>query len=377
MHIHIIGAGIGGLTTSLALQQNGIKTTIYEQAKAIKSVGAGIILANNAMQVYQKLGLKKEIEKLGNPIHAFQIVDANLKTISAVDLTYFEQKNGVQNIAIHRAKLQALLVDKVGLENIRLGKQLKTIDLNENPTLTFDDSSTEKVSTVIGADGIHSNVRKNVFPTIKIRKARQICWRGLTDFELPKKYISELTEAWGRGDRFGFVQIAPQKVYWYALKSYANDPTEFPDNNILNYFSNYNPLVKEIIQSTKLSDIFKNEITDLKPTKTWYTKNICLIGDAIHAATPNMGQGACQAIEDAYVLATCLSKYPIEEAFSQFQKLRLSKAHMVVNASWSLGKVAHLQNDYLIKLRNGLMKMTPESMSRRQSAMIFKLNEVG
>lgn len=110
--------------------------------------------------------------------------------------------------------------------------------------------------------------------------------------------------------------------------------------------------------------------------KNWFKKNLCLIGDAAHATTPNMGQGACQAIEDAYVLSKCLSNYNYTEAFSCYQNLRLPKAHTVVNKSWTLGKIAHLSNPILVSLRNKFLKLIPDSISRKQNESIFKLNNV-
>ena len=97
MNIDIIGAGIGGLTTAIALEQKGINTTIFEQAKKIKPVGAGIILANNAMQVYEKLGLKKIIEENGNPIYSMNITKSNLRPLSKIDLTYFQEKHNTNS----------------------------------------------------------------------------------------------------------------------------------------------------------------------------------------------------------------------------------------------------------------------------------------
>jgi 2-polyprenyl-6-methoxyphenol hydroxylase-like FAD-dependent oxidoreductase len=100
------------------------------------------------------------------------------------------------------------------------------------------------------------------------------------------------------------------------------------------------------------------------------------IGDSAHATTPNMGQGACQAIEDAFVLSECLHKYEITKAFSEYQKLRLPKAHQVVKASWLVGKMAHLKNPILIDLRNQMLRLTPTSVNRKQNELIFQLAEI-
>lgn len=377
MTIDIIGAGIGGLTTAIALEQKGIKTRIFEQAEEIKPVGAGIILANNAMQVYEKLGLRKVIEENGHHISSMNITTANLHPISKVDLSSFEKKHKVKNIAIHRGTLQQILLNELKSTEINLNHHLKNIESNDNGySLTFENGAQIQSSTLIGADGIKSAVRQNVFPNTTIRDAKQICWRGVTDFKLPVKYQNEVNEAWGKADRFGFVQIADDKVYWYALKSYKNHKDEFQVNDMETYFSNYNPIVNEIIASTKKEQINTAEISDLTPNNNWYKENICLIGDAAHATTPNMGQGACQAIEDAYVLSECLNKYDTNHAFQEFQKLRLPKAHQVVKASWMFGKVAHLSNPILIGFRNQMMRLTPSSISRKQFAQIFKITNL-
>jgi len=377
MSIDIIGAGIGGLTTAVALEQKGIKTRIFEQAEQIKQVGSGIILASNAMQVYEKLGLRKVIEQNGNPISLMNITKSNLKPLSKIDLTYFKQKHSTKNIAIHRGKLQKILIDTLKSTEINLNYKLTSIVESKNGyCLEFENREQIQSSLVLGADGLNSVVRQNLFPNNTIRHANQICWRGVTEYELPIKFENELNEAWGKSERFGFVQIAKNKVYWYALKSFKKSKNEFSINDLEHYFSDYNSVIKDIIKSTKKDQINIAEISDLKPTNIWHKENVCLIGDSAHAATPNMGQGACQAIEDAFVLSECLDKYETKKAFSEYQNLRLSKAHQVVKASWLIGKMAHLKNPMLIRLRNLMLRLTPSSINRKQSEQIFQLAKI-
>jgi 2-polyprenyl-6-methoxyphenol hydroxylase-like FAD-dependent oxidoreductase len=377
MAIDIIGAGIGGLTTAIALEQKGIKTRIFEQAEQIKRVGAGIILANNAMQVYEKLGLRKIIEENGNTISSMNITKSNLKRLSKIDLSYFEEKHNIKNIAIHRGKLQQILIDRLKSTKIELNHKLTSIEKNANDySLKFENGKKIQSSIILGADGLNSIVRQKILPNNSIRDANQICWRGITEYELPIKFRNELNEAWGKSERFGFVQIAENKVYWYALKSFKKNANEFSINNIEQYFGDYNLVIKDIIKSTKKEKINTAEISDLKPTNIWYKEKVCLIGDSAHATTPNMGQGACQAIEDAYVLSECLSKYDTNKAFEKFQELRLPKAHQVVKASWMIGKMAHLSNPLLISLRNQMLRLTPTSVNRKQNELIFQLAEI-
>ena len=377
MKIDIIGSGIGGLTTAIALEQKGINTRVFEQAQQIEPVGAGIILANNAMQVYEKLGLRKKIEESGNQISSMKITKSNLKPLSKIDLTYFEQKHSNSNIAIHRGRLQQILIDKLKLTKINLGHKLTSIVENKNGYyLKFENGEQIQSSMILGADGLNSVVRQNLFPNNRIRNANQICWRGVTKYKLPVEFRNELNEAWGKSERFGFVQIAENKVYWYALKAFKKNKNEFSIIDLEQYFSDYNSVIKNIIKSTKKEQINTAEISDLKPTNIWYKKNVCLIGDSAHATTPNMGQGACQSIEDAFVLSECLNRYEITKAFTEYQKLRLPKAHHVVRASWLVGKMAHLSNPILISLRNKMLKLIPSSVNRKQNEKIFQLAKI-
>lgn len=374
MTIDIIGAGIGGLTTAIALQQKGIQVRVFEQANTIKPVGAGIVLANNAMQVFDKLGLKNEIEAQGNPISSLKVTQENLNVISSVDLGYFEEKHQVKNIAIHRADLQRILLSKLRSEVIYLDHELDNIEENDDKsyTLTFKNGKTLSSEVIIGADGIHSKVRNFLFPKSVIRNAKQVCWRGVTNIRLPEKFKYELNECWGKGDRFGFVRIKSNRVYWYALKN-ESDSEDYDTEHLEDYFKDYHPMVQEIIRQTPLENIHTSDILDLKPNKSWFSNNACLIGDAAHAATPNLGQGACQSIEDAYVLSECLSTCNPATAFTRYERLRMSKAHLVVNKSWRLGKIAHHTNPVLITLRNTMMRMIPKTINRKQSELIFEL----
>ena len=375
--IDIIGAGIGGLTLALALEKKGLDVRIFEQSPEIKPIGAGIILANNAMQVFKSLGIHLELQKMGNPLFSINITNANLRPISTIDLQYFEQKNKVGTTAIHRGELQKVLLNALKKTTLVLDHKIKAIDQqNENIKLTFENGNEVFSKFAIGADGIHSTVRQAIFPTGQIRTAHQICWRGVTDFELPIVHQNELNEAWNTETRFGYVQIAPNKVYWYALKSNESAQKNITAKLISSYFDSFNPLVKQIIQATPTDSIHTAQIEDLKPMTKWYHSNICLIGDAAHAATPNMGQGACQAIEDAHALALCLSKYEQREACQKFQQLRYKKANTVVNTSWKIGKIAHTSSRTVAVLRNQFFRMIPAKLGRKRSERLFELAEL-
>lgn len=367
--ISIIGAGIGGLTLGNILKQHDLDFTIYESASEIKPVGAGIMMAVNAMQIFDKLGLKEKIESKGNKIHGICIADEKLKTISTTNVLALEKKFNSCNVAIHRAELQNILAENLGFENIQLNHSLNQIKKKENYILKFENGFETECEIVFGADGIHSKVRNQILGAGSIRNAGQKCWRGLTDFNLPEKYSHHALEIWGKGKRFGFVKISDRKVYWYAL---VNENKFEEKIDLSETFRDFDSLVLEILESTQKENIILNDIVDLTPIPKWYAENTCLIGDAAHATTPNMGQGACQSIEDAYVIGKLLEKNRnFNSIFEEFQKIRRKKVDYIVKNSWTIGKISQWEKGN--QLRNFLMRSIPESINQKMVEKILKL----
>ena len=366
--ISIIGGGIGGLTLGNFLKQHNIDFKIYESAPEIKAVGAGIAMAGNAMQIFDKLGLKEKIEKAGTKMHALIITDENLKTISKTDVMKLGNKYKVCNIAIHRADLQKILSENIS-EHIILNKRLSTIEKKENYHLTFEDKTEIESEIVFGADGVKSLVRNQILKSGEIRNAGQKCWRGILQTEIPEKYSHNAYEMWGKGKRFGFVKLSENILYWYAL---VNEKFYSDDIDLLETFREFHPDILEMIAETYKDQIILNDIIDIKPMNNWSADNLCLIGDAAHATTPNMGQGGCQAVEDAYVIAKLSeSEKDWNIVFSQFEKIRKEKVHHIVNTSWTLGKVAQWEN--FTSIRNSIFRVIPESVNQKQMEKILKL----
>lgn len=377
MKISIIGAGIGGLTTAIALKQKGFEVEIFETSTDFKKAGSGINLAINAMQVFKKLGVYEEISSSGSYTDSLLITDEKLKTITKVNLVNAEKEFKAKTYAIHRATLHTILLDKLDGVNILLNKKLKSLSqTTDEVNFTFEDGTSYSSNILIGADGIHSVVRKSIINNTELRIAKQVCWRGIVKIDIPKKYQTELNELWGKGKRFGFVHINENEVYWYALANYKTDyKKEFSNANLEELFSNFSPLIKKIISTTEKRNVIFNEMMDLKPISSWHYKNVCLIGDASHATTPNLGQGACQAIETAFVIAECLStEKNIQSAFQKLERIRKKNAEKIINTSWTVGKMAHLENRFGMFLRNNLMRLMPKKLTEKQSTSIYKLN---
>ncbi|AZA80144.1 monooxygenase [Chryseobacterium sp. G0186] len=367
--ISIIGAGIGGLTLGNILKQQQYDFTLYESAPEIKPVGAGIMMAVNAMQVFDQLGLKEKIENAGNKIHRITLSNESMKPFSKTEILELEKQYNSCNVAIHRAELQKILAENLETTSIQLNHSLVKIEKKKNYILDFENGSQVESTIVFAADGIKSPIRNQILKTGNIRGSGQKCWRGLVDFDLPEQHHHEAFEMWGKGKRFGFVKISEKKVYWYAC---INEKSFSRDLEIADIFKDYDSLVLRLIEATAKENIICNDISDLAPIPKWYSENLCLIGDAAHATTPNMGQGACQAIEDAYIIGKLLEKsQDFNAVFEEFQRIRRKKVDYIVNTSRSIGKISQWERGN--SLRNFLMSLIPERMNEKMAKKIIEL----
>lgn len=364
--ITILGGGIAGLSTAIALKNAGIETMIFEAAAEIKAVGAGLGLGANAIKAFKVLGIDEEVMNAGRFLPAFTVYNQNGKQVTKTDSVSVSRKYGLDNFTIHRAELHALLLSKIDPACIKTNKRVTGIEQNENTViLHFQDGTMHETNYLIAAEGIHSVVRKYVLPESKPRYAGYTSWRGVIDNN--NLEINEASETIGAKGRVGIVPLAGNKIYWFAcVNASANNTTlkNYTIQDLLKQFGGYHHNIETILKATKNEKLIWTDIYDLKPIHRYAFNNILLIGDAAHATTPNLGQGACQAVEDAVILAAEIKNNPnITNAFKSFEQRRMKRIHWIVNTSWRFGKIAQLDNKFLIGLRNFLFSHLPKSIN--------------
>lgn len=377
MKYTILGGGIAGLTTAIALQKIGIYAQVFEAAPEIKPIGAGLLLAANAVQAYERLGMAKKIVQCGRLLPSFAILDDRGRTITQADAATISRKYGMHNFAIHRATLHEALLAELSPWQVHTGKRAVGFEKSGRQiNIRFQDGTTVLTDQLIVADGIHSAIRRQLLPDSAPRYAGYTCWRAVID--AGDLDVQAATETWGPEGRFGIVPLADNRIYWFAcLNAAENDPrfANYTVEDLQRHFGHYHHPVSEILTRSRNATLLHNDIIDLKPIENYAFGNVVLIGDAAHATTPNMGQGACQAIEDAIILADELKKNPMPEvAFRAFEQRRLKRTHYIVNNSRTLGKIAQLSNPTLAKARNTLFRMLPASMNERQMRTLYKVD---
>jgi 2-polyprenyl-6-methoxyphenol hydroxylase-like FAD-dependent oxidoreductase len=364
----IAGGGIGGLTTAIALSKAGIDFAVYERAPELREAGAGIALAANALNALDLLGIGDAIRC--GAIAGVQggIKDPKGKALMAMPADEFTKRIGAVAV-IHRAELLTTLLQRVDPGRLHLGRECTGFEQDaESVTARFRNGETVRGTALIGSDGLRSVIRTQLFGNRQPRYSGYTAWRAVVEFD--HGLNPEMTETWGRGRRFGIVPMSRGCAYWFATNNEAEgqrDPEGRTREVLLQHFRGWHEPIEALIAAAPEGSILRNDIYDTDPLKQWGSGRIVLLGDAAHPMTPNLGQGGCQAIEDAVVLAACLKKNSdVAAALREYQSRRMPRTREIVLRSRSFGAIAQLENPVLRGIRNVLLRTAPKGLAAKQ-----------
>ncbi len=363
----IIGGGIGGVTAAIALKRAGLDVTVYERAEELREVGSGLPLWTNALRTLHILGLTDELEKLGVQVRSVRVSTWKGDTLTDTSNDKHLKKLGTITIVVHRAELLTLLLKTLGAENVQLGMTCVgfTQDVT-GVTAKFANGQEVRGDVLIGADGIHSVIRTQLFGLVKPNYVGYTCWRGLAH----TARTGLETWAWGKGCQFGITPMSQGRAYWFVQKYAPEDEEDKPDgrkNSILEMFHDWHDPIPAVIEATAETDILRNDIFELKHLHHWSHGRVTLLGDAAHAMTPNLGQGACQAIEDAVALADYLKDTTnISEALKNYERRRITRTKRISRLAHYIGEAVQWENPILSVPRNIIIKSAPVSMAIKQ-----------
>lgn len=371
MHATIIGAGIAGLALAKGLRSIGFEVEIYEQAPELKPVGAGIMLTTNGLRALQALGLYDGVLARAWEVSRLSVLDRHGNPLETTDHLELSRRFGhVSAIAMHRADLHEELRSGLPPGALHTGKRCTAVrELRDKVEVQFADGQTLLTDLLFACDGIHSVVRTSFYPDWRERFADYTCWRGIAGHRPDGVEPGHVSESWGRGKRFGIVPLTDGQVYWFAClgADAPNDPqfAQLKLPQLRSIFSEFHASVREVLNATTEDTVVWTDIFDVPP-KHHYTRQCCiLVGDAAHAVTPDLGQGACQALEDAAVLSALLARYSLAEAFTRFDAERVPRTQRLVRYSRRFARLAQVTNPIAIQLRNAVVRNMPKAISER------------
>jgi 2-polyprenyl-6-methoxyphenol hydroxylase-like FAD-dependent oxidoreductase len=365
----IVGGGIGGLTTAIALRKIGFEVQIYERSAELKEVGSGMSLWPNAVRSLEQIDSRvlNKFRTNGRSLRRLLIREASGSLIKTVRL--FGTEAG--GIAVHRAELQSSLAEAVPASSIYLNHTFSRLESRPSSVvLHFDNGATAEVDLVVGCDGIHSAVRKSLNLECKLSNRPYFVWRGMVRIN-PRNDVRHLgldrdgdfSESYGHGRRFGILRLGPGRIHWYAVANNSLRPADLSESAaLLQLYSTWHAPIPELIRSAE--SIILTRVQDRLSFLPWTRGCIATLGDAAHPISPNFGQGACLAIEDAVVLAACLrSTQGISNALRQYEKSRRRRCLEVILASRGVGRLAQIQNRALVHLRKHFFKLAPSALT--------------
>lgn len=346
--VAVVGAGIGGLALGSALIGNGAEVKIYEQATAFARVGAGIQMTPNAMKVLRGLNLEEKLRAIAfeprsglNREHASGAVTNELPLAG-----HTEQRYGAPLLLMHRADLHAALAEKLAPGIVRFGKKLTNVRQDNGKVLfEFTDGSRDEADVLIGADGVHSRVRELMLGAEQPRYTGKVAYRTTFPAKLAAgvRLESYRTKWWGpdrhiviyyvtrQRDEIYFVTSQPEPAEWMTTESWS---AKGDIGELREAFADFHPEVRAVLNACP--DVHRWALLERDPLPTWVDGHVALLGDACHPMTPYMAQGAASALEDAAVLARCLTDVTaatLRESLKRYEATRKPRASKIQSVS--------------------------------------------
>jgi 2-polyprenyl-6-methoxyphenol hydroxylase-like FAD-dependent oxidoreductase len=366
----VIGAGIAGLATAIALQRAGRDVLVLERAPRLDEIGAGISLWPNAIKALRRLGVGDAVEAAGAPAHDAAFRSWRGAQLGASITSRLQDRFGAPLVLVHRARLQAVLRRALGPDAVRLGAECAALDQDEDAvTVRLVGGGVERGAVVIGADGLRSRVRTALVHDGPPHYAGITAWRGVVPTDDTLGHRVSGGESLGGGSLFGVAALNGSQVYWWAgirRPEGAGDVPRAEKSTLLRAFADWHDPIPELVAATPPNAIIRTCLYDRPPLERMSVGRIALTGDAAHPMLPNLGQGAGQAIEDAVVLGEELAAPDVVAALGRYGARRAGHTAEVVRASRQMSRIAHLRSPVAAGLRNAVLRASPPSAALRR-----------
>ncbi|GAB3969237.1 NAD(P)/FAD-dependent oxidoreductase [Actinoallomurus acanthiterrae] len=375
----VVGAGIAGLTTAIALRREGVKAEVFERRDEPSRLltGGGFMLWHNAILALRRIGLDGRVTAAGEPIRFHEFRSAGGRRLARWRIDPKTESCGAPAIALRRSALNTILMEEAG-DGVHLGARLTSFEQDDDGvTAYFEDGRSVRGDVLIGADGLRSTVRGALrrWHEAPPRHAGYTAWQAIT--RLPGEDLvptGTFFNLWGRGLRFLYCRLNEHEVYWDAITSdRVRDRFDTVRSGrravLAEGYRDWPAPIPQIIESTGEDAILPIEIFDRPPGETWGHGRVTLVGDAAHPMTLNLSQGAGQGIESAVVLGRTLAAGADDpvRALRAYEEGRRARTADMVNTSWWIGAMGRPRSALVCGLRNAFMRATFDTFAFRQS----------
>jgi FAD-dependent urate hydroxylase len=348
LKVIVVGAGMGGLTAAIAMQQAGFEVEIYDRVAALTPAGAGVSLWSNGVKVLNRLGLGSRIQAVGGDMQRMMYISHVGEVLTDFSLAPLINRVGQQPYPVTRTDLQRLLLDALASTPVHLNFNCVGVEQDEHgATAVFENGHRTSGDLVIAADGTHSLLRTFVLGERPERRyVGYVNWNGLvasSDDLAP-------SNAWvvyvGNHQRASMMPVGDNRFYFFfdvpLPKGTPNDRTTYR-NDLLRHFAAWPEPVQRLIARLDVDRTNRVEIHDVQPLHKLVNGRIALLGDAAHSTAPDLGQGGCQAMEDAWVLANCLltTNISVPDALERYQNQRLARTSDIVLKARKRSNMTH------------------------------------
>jgi len=366
----VIGAGIAGLATAVALQGGGHDVTVIEE-RTDTSSGAGISIWPNALAALDEIGLGDAVREAGGRVTAGALRWRDGSWLRHPARERLVKALGEPLVVIRRSALTTVFADALadGTVHTRLSAR-ELLATADGVRITLSDSTTREVAAVVGADGTRSVVARHLNGALADHYAGYTAWRGVADYAIDSDLAGEVL---GPGIEFGHVPLGADRTYWFATQRAAEGQVS-PEGELdylKNLFASWADPIPAVLDATDPNDVLRNDLYDRDPARQWARGAVVVVGDAAHPMRPHLGQGGCQGLEDAAVLARFVDGGDdLAAAFARFAAFRRPRVQALVRESKVVGQLVNLRPAFLSGLAGRATVLLPEALMTQHLAEV-------
>ncbi len=357
----VVGGGVGGLTTAAALKRAGATVEVHEKFDHPPARQTGFTIWSYAIRSLIDLGVDEaRLDRVGSAIEGTELLTHDGKLLEALPVGDVSRKLGAPSYDCSRGDLLEAVLELLGPDSVHVGSECVGVEQDsDSASAILADGARATGDLLIGADGIHSVVRKAVAPDAQLHYSGFIGSGGVLEFTHELLPAGHHIELWGRSSKGGVADIGGGRARWYVVthgKAGAPGPSR---EDLLEHVRDWYPVLPEAISATPAETVTHTEAWDLDPLPTWVDGRVVLLGDAAHATTPFAAMGACTTIADAAELSRLITSSPMPDALASYQELRKKRGEQVIKHSRSMIRLATVHSPILAWLRDEAFEHMP------------------